>query len=66
MECWQKSITIKRIVDNYQQLAADTSKLFVSLKLMTKINPILSWNTDIFVEYFSKAVQQSITVPLFD
>jgi hypothetical protein len=38
----------------------------MSLKYMTKINPLLSWNCEIFVQYFKQAVSLSISTPLFD
>jgi dynein heavy chain len=66
LECHQKTIAIKRIVDNYENLTEQTSKIFISLKQMSKINSVLSWNTDIFVDYFTKAVQESITERLFE
>jgi hypothetical protein len=33
---------------------------------MSKINPLLSWNSEIFVQYFEQAVLLSISTPLFE
>jgi hypothetical protein len=60
-----KSTSIKRLSDTYADLITAMGHFFVSLKLMARISPLLSWNCDLFVQYFTQAVQQSISTQLF-
>ena len=60
-----KSANIKRISDAYAHLTEAMARFFVSLKMMAKLNPLLSWNCELFVQYFTQAVQLSISSPLF-
>ena len=39
--------------------------MFISVKLMSKINPLLTWNTELFIQYFEQAALASISTPLF-
>jgi hypothetical protein len=36
----------------------------MSLRAVAKINPLLAWNTEIFVQYFKQAAIASISSPL--
>ena len=47
-----KNIVIKRIEDNYEDVVEKSSQLFISLKAMSKVSPLLSWNTELFLQYF--------------
>jgi hypothetical protein len=62
----QKTANIKKIYDSYADITELMGRMFISLKQMAQINPLLSWNSEIFVQYFSQAVQLSISTPLFD
>jgi hypothetical protein len=60
-----KSANIKKISDAYADLTESISHFFISLKMMAKLNSLLSWNCELFVQYFTQAVQLSISSPLF-
>jgi hypothetical protein len=38
----------------------------MSLKSMSRINPLLTWNTELFLKYFEQAALASISTPLFE
>lgn len=59
-----KNIAIKKIMDIYENITEEMSSIFISLKFMSKINPLLTWNTDIFLKYFKLAAVASISEPL--
>jgi hypothetical protein len=59
-------LVIKKILDVYENVAEEMSRIFMSLKYMSKINPLLTWNTDIFVKYFKLAANASISEPLIE
>lgn len=40
-----KNIAIKKIFDHYEKIAEEVSKIFISLKLMSKVSSLLTWNT---------------------
>lgn len=60
-----KSSNIRRICDSYAGVTEQASRIFLSLRMMARLNPLLSWNSEIFVQYFTQAVQLSISAPLF-
>lgn len=62
----QKTTNIKKIYDSYADITESIGQIYISLKHVSKINPILSWNSEIFVQYFVQAVRLSISTPLFD
>lgn len=66
-EEWQKrAATVKKIYNSFDNLADRVSTLYISLKYMQQLNPVLSWNSEIFIQYFRQAVTLSISTPLFD
>ena len=41
----------------FEEVCNQATSIYMSLKLIGKINNLLVWNTDLFVKYFIQAVQ---------
>ena len=61
-----KNMAIKKIYDSYENVSEGASKIFLSLKSMSRVNPLLTWNTELFLKYFEQAALASISTPLIE
>lgn len=54
-EWLNKMTVIKKFLDNYRDMAERASSIYMSLQRMNRLNPLLSWNVNLFTTYFKKA-----------
>jgi len=65
-EEWQaRTVGIKKIYKALDGVTDGVSKMYMSLKHMQSLSPVLAWNSEIFIQYFKQAVTLSISTPLF-
>jgi hypothetical protein len=62
----EKMLSIENQMMFFNNICTKASDVYLSLKVMSRMNEFYSWNVEIFIKYFLDACLYSISKPLFN